>query len=179
MIKVVHIITRLILGGAQENTLLTCRGLIRSGRYDVRLLTGPAIGPEGELIEQAREWGVPLEIVPEMRREINPLRDWRSLRRIRSFLARYRPQIVHTHSSKAGIIARYAARLENVPVVVHTIHGLPFHRYERPWWNLLYRVLETRAARITDAIVCVADAMAKAAKRLGDSRPMRPVFGQN
>jgi len=77
MIKVVHIITRLILGGAQENTLLTCKGLIETGRYDVTLVTGPAIGPEGELIEQARAWGVPMEIVPEMRREIKITSRWR------------------------------------------------------------------------------------------------------
>jgi len=165
--KVVHIITRLILGGAQENTLLTCRGLVQSGRYDVTLVTGPAIGPEGELIEQARAWGVPLEIIPEMRREINPLRDWRSLSAIRAFVAGHRPQIVHTHSSKAGIIGRYAARKEHVPVIVHSIHGLPFHRYEKPWNNWLYRELETRAAEYTDAIVCVADAMAAAAVGAG------------
>jgi len=165
--RVVHIITRLILGGAQENTLLTCRGLMQSGRYDVTLVTGPAVGPEGELVEQAREWGVPLEIIPAMRREINPLRDWRSLAAIRAFIARHRPQIVHTHSSKAGIIGRYAARKEHVPVIVHSIHGLPFHRYERPWNNWLYRELETRAAEYTDAIVCVADAMTAAAVDAG------------
>lgn len=165
--KVVHIITRLILGGAQENTLLTCRGLMQSGRYEVTLVTGPAIGPEGELIEQARAWGVPLEIIPEMRREINPLRDWRSVAAIRAFIAGRKPQIVHTHSSKAGIIGRYAARKEHVPVIVHSIHGLPFHRYEKPWNNWLYRELETRAAEHTDAIVCVADAMTAAAVDAG------------
>ena len=167
MIKVVHIITRLILGGAQENTLLTCRGLMQTGRYDVTLVTGPAIGPEGELLEQAREWGIALEIVPEMRREINPLNDWRSLQKIRAFLADRKPEIVHTHSSKAGIVGRYAARKAGVPIIVHTVHGLPFHRYEKRWRNWLYRDLETRAAEHTDVIVCVADAMTDAAVEAG------------
>ena len=167
MIKVVHIITRLILGGAQENTLLTCRGLVQTGRYDVTLLTGPAIGPEGELVDQARAWGVPLEIIPEMRREISPLNDRRALNTIRAFLAGRTPSIVHTHSSKAGIIGRYAARKAGVPIIVHTIHGLPFHRYEKRWRNWLYRELETRAAEHTDAIVCVADAMTDAAVDAG------------
>lgn len=160
MIKVAHIITRLILGGAQENTLLTCRGLMDTGRYDVTLVTGPAIGPEGELLEQAKHWEIPTEIIPEMRREIHPLRDWTSLKKIRAFLADYKPDIVHTHSSKAGIIGRYAAKKEGAPIVVHTIHGLPFHRYERAWKNHIYTELERRAAEYTDVIVCVADAMA-------------------
>jgi len=165
--KVIHIITRLILGGAQENTLLTCRGLLRTGRYDVTLVTGPAIGPEGELLEQARAWGVPVEVVPEMRRELNPLHDWRSFAKIRRLLAAAKPDIVHTHSSKAGIIGRFAARKEHVPVIVHTIHGLPFHPYEKWWKNYLYVDLETRAAECSDAIVCVADAMSAAAQRAG------------
>lgn len=167
MIRVAHIITRLILGGAQENTLLTCRGLMQTGRYDVTLVTGPAIGPEGELLEQAKQWGIPLEIIPQMRREIHPLRDWISLKRIRAFLAENKPQVVHTHSSKAGIIARCAARKEKVPIIVHTIHGLAFHRYERPWKNFIYTELERRAAEHTDAIVCVADAMAEQACEAG------------
>lgn len=167
MIRVAHIITRLILGGAQENTLLSCRGLMQTGRYEVTLVTGPAIGPEGELLEQAKEWGVPLEIIPEMRREVHPLRDWTSLKKIRAFLAENKPQIVHTHSSKAGIIARHAAWKENVPIIVHTIHGLPFHRYERRWKNFIYTELERRAAEHTDAIVCVADAMADQACEAG------------
>ena len=167
LIKVAHIITRLILGGAQENTLLTCRGLMETGRYDVTLLTGPAIGPEGELLEKAKEWRIPLEIIPEMRREVHPLRDWASLKKIRSFLADRKPDIVHTHSSKAGILGRYAAKKEGVPVIVHTIHGLPFHRYERAWKNYLYTELERRAAEQTDLIICVADAMAHQACEAG------------
>ncbi|MBL7223966.1 MAG: glycosyltransferase family 1 protein, partial [Candidatus Brocadiae bacterium] len=72
VIRVAHIITRMILGGAQENTLLTCRGLLEHPEYEVHLVTGPAIGPEGELLGEAERLGIPVTIVPEMRREIHP-----------------------------------------------------------------------------------------------------------
>jgi len=167
LIRVAHIITRLILGGAQENTLLTCRGLLETGRYDVTLLTGPAIGPEGELLDLARQWQIPVVLVPEMRREIHPLRDWKTLRRLRKWLAANPQDIVHTHSSKAGILGRYAAKKAGVPVIVHTIHGLPFHPYQSERKNRLFIELERRAAEWSDAVVCVADAMAQQAEAAG------------
>lgn len=166
-VKVVHIITRMILGGAQENTLLTCRGLHENPDYDVTLVTGPALGPEGELLSEAERLGLRVIIVPEMRRAIHPWRDYVSLRELRRILREIRPQVVHTHSSKAGILGRRAAHAERVPVVVHTIHGLPFHPYEKGWRNALYVRLERAAARWSDKIVCVADAMADQAVAAG------------
>lgn len=157
----------MILGGAQENTLLTCRGLHESGEYDVTLVTGPAIGPEGELLSQAERLGLRVVLVPQMRRAIHPWRDLAATRALRRIIRNLRPQIVHTHSSKAGILGRYAAHAEGVPVVVHTIHGLPFHPYEAGWRNALYKWLERKAARWSDRIVCVADAMADQAVAAG------------
>jgi len=166
-IRIVHIITRMILGGAQENTLLTCRGLHGNSDYGVTLVTGPALGPEGELLSEAERLGLNVLIVPQMRRAIHPLRDFASVRALRHILREIRPQIVHTHSSKAGILGRYAAHAEHVPVTVHTIHGLPFHPYEKGWRNRLYVWLERKAARWSDALVCVADAMADQAAAAG------------
>ncbi|MBM4038023.1 MAG: glycosyltransferase family 4 protein [Planctomycetes bacterium] len=157
----------MILGGAQENTLLTCRGLHERPDYDVTLVTGPALGPEGELLTEAEKLGLRVIVVPEMRRAIHPWRDWVAARKLRRILRDLRPDIVHTHSSKAGILGRYAARAERVPVVVHTIHGLPFHPYERGWKNRLYVWLERKAARWSDKIVCVADAMTEQAVAAG------------
>ena len=73
--KICHIITRMILGGAQENTLLTCEGL-RARGHDVTLLTGPALGPEGELLQRARAGGYRVVVIDPLRREIRPLQDW-------------------------------------------------------------------------------------------------------
>src|SRR5882672_1756575 len=107
--KTVHIITRLILGGAQENTLLTVDDQHHLWHDEVTLITGPAIGPEGSLIERAQARGLDLRVIPELRREIHPRRDWRSYRQIVRLLREIGPQVVHTHSSKAGILGRAAA----------------------------------------------------------------------
>jgi len=157
--RVAHVITRLILGGAQENTLLTVEGLQRMPEYEVVLITGPAIGPEGELVERARRNGVRLDIIDAMRREMDPARDAIALLELLRHLKRFRPDVVHTHSSKAGILGRLAARLLRVPAIIHTIHGLPFHPYEGKWRNRLFISLERLAARWSDKVITVADAM--------------------
>jgi len=166
-----HIITRMILGGAQENTLYTCTGLRSSGRWEVELVTGPAEGPEGELVDEARRQGVAVTVMPEMLRAISPLADWRCYRRLVRMMRERRPAIVHTHSSKAGVLGRMAAARAGVPVVIHTIHGLPFHPYEKWWRNRIYIGAERYAARRSHRIICVADAMRRQALAAGVGRP--------
>ena len=168
--NVTHVITRLILGGAQENTLLTCEGLHERG-HDVTLVTGPALGPEGQLMTRAEHGGYRVVVLDDLRREISPRRDWRVLRQLRQLLREARPDVVHTHSSKAGILGRRAARQVGGMAVVHTIHGLPFHPYQSGLKNRLYIALERRAARESDAILCVADAMTRQALAAGVGRP--------
>ncbi|MHC4508805.1 MAG: glycosyltransferase family 4 protein [Planctomycetota bacterium] len=107
--RIVHIITRLILGGAQENTLITCKVLAQRG-HDVTLITGPALGPEGELFEQAKGQGFDVVVVDKLRRAINPVNDTISYIELKKLLRRLQPDIVHTHSAKAGILGRFAAR---------------------------------------------------------------------
>jgi glycosyltransferase involved in cell wall biosynthesis len=168
--KICHVITRMILGGAQENTLLTCEGLHERG-HDVTLITGPALGPEGQLITNARNGGYRVIEIDQMRRPINPIRDHRAYRRLLRLLRDLRPDIMHSHSSKAGILARKAAAKVGGMKIVHTVHGLPYHRYLSPWRNKLYIALEKRAARRSDAIISVADAMTRQALAAGVGRP--------
>jgi glycosyltransferase involved in cell wall biosynthesis len=156
--KVVHIITRLILGGAQENTLLTVDDQHHLWKDEVALVSGPAIGPEGSLVERARDRGLDLRIIPELRREIHPWRDWKSYRHILQLLREIRPDIVHTHSSKAGILGRVAAHRLKIPVV-HTIHGSPFHPFQSRLAYRFYVKAETAAARYCDKLISVCDAM--------------------
>jgi glycosyltransferase involved in cell wall biosynthesis len=157
--RIAHVITRLILGGAQENTLLCCEDLLRRYGDDVLLVTGPPLGPEGSLLDRARAGGVPLEIIPELRRAINPWRDLAAYRHLRQTLRSFQPEVVHTHSAKGGILGRAAAWSIGVPAVVHTVHGAPFHPYQ-PWAaRALGRACERWAARRSDALVSVADAM--------------------
>jgi glycosyltransferase involved in cell wall biosynthesis len=168
-VRICHVITRMILGGAQENTLLTCEGLHARG-HDVTLVTGPALGPEGELMTRARAGGYRVVVVDPLRREVHPLRDLAALRSLGRALAGIRPDIMHSHSSKAGILARRAAAGFRGIRIVHTIHGLPFDEYQ-PWWrNRLYTALERRAARNAHALISVADAMTAQALAAGVGR---------
>jgi len=168
--RIAHVITRLILGGAQENTLLTCEGLAARG-HEVSLLTGPALGPEGQLFDRALAGGYRVEVIDALRRPIRPSRDAAAYRAVRRLLRELAPTLVHTHSSKAGILARRAAARCGAPIVVHTIHGLPFHPYQSWWLRRLFIAMERRAARHTDAIVSVADAMTRQALAAGVGEP--------
>jgi glycosyltransferase involved in cell wall biosynthesis len=156
--RIVHVITRLIVGGAQENTLLSCEGQHDRG-HDVTLVTGPALGPEGSLMERAKSYGYRVVEVDDMRRSILPVKDFRTYRRLVCLLRELKPHVVHTHSSKAGILGRWAARAAGAPAIVHTVHGLAFTASTSPAVNWVYKVQERHAAPITTRIVCVADAM--------------------
>ena len=169
--RIVHVITRLIIGGAQENTLLTVEGLHHHYHDDVTLLTGPAEGPEGDLFDRARQLGLKVEVMPELVRPIRPFVDLKAYFKLRAAFRRLKPDVVHTHSSKAGILGRAAAWHERVPVVVHTIHGMPFGEFETPLKNRLYITLERWAARRCHAIVSVCDAMTAQALAAGVGRP--------
>lgn len=155
---VAHVITRMIIGGAQQNTLFTCEDQHRDFDDEVTLITGPAIGPEGSLMDRARDAGFRIVEIPELRRSIQPWRDWSSYRRLVSVLRDLKPDVVHTHSSKAGIIGRRAAAAANIPVV-HTIHGASFHRGQSALASGVYRSLERWAARRTDAFISVCDSL--------------------
>jgi glycosyltransferase involved in cell wall biosynthesis len=155
--RVAHIITRLIIGGAQENTLLNVEDQHRLGD-DVILITGPGLGPEGSLEQRARAGGLDVRIVPEMQRSIHPIRDWSSYRSLLTLLREIQPQIVHTHSSKAGILGRAAAARLGIPAV-HTIHGAAFHYGQSALAHRLYIAAEKWAAPRCRRLISVCDAM--------------------
>ncbi len=190
--KIVHIITRLIVGGAQENTLLTCEGLHARG-HNVTLITGPTTGPEGQLVERARQGGYRVIEIESLQREINPLKDISAYKKLKQIIQELDPDIVHTHSAKGGILGRWAAyafriktgsccgRLEKFeqaqakshgkPKIVHTIHGLAFHPYESAFKNKLYIAAEKATSKRCDMILSVAQAMTDQALVVGIGRP--------
>jgi len=174
ILKIVHIITRLILGGAQENTLITCKVLAQRG-HDVTLVTGPALGPEGELFNQAQGQGYKVVVVDRLRRPINPFNDVVSYFQIKKLLRQLQPDIVHTHSAKAGILGRFAGsklKTQNPKLkIVHTLHGLAFHPYQSGALNKFYIAVEKSAARRTDFFISVADAMTTQATAVGIGKP--------
>jgi len=171
-LRIAHIITRLILGGAQENTLITCKLLAERG-HEVTLITGPALGPEGELFNQTKGQKYQTIVIDEMRRAIEPVKDFVSYRKLKKLLRQWQPDIVHTHSAKAGILGRYAGNAlkgdwtPGRPAVVHGIHGLAFHPYQSQWINRIYVAIEKAAAKHTDHFVSVADAMTDQCKAAG------------
>lgn len=156
--NVVHFITRLIIGGAQENTLLTVEDQHRDYGDKVTLITGPGLGPEGSLEERARRGGFDFRMLPELHRSIRPWQDWKAYRALNAMLQEIKPDIVHTHSSKAGILGRAAAAKLGIPAV-HTIHGASFHYGQNPIAFELYRLAEKWAARRCAKFISVCDAM--------------------
>lgn len=182
--RILHVSTRLILGGSQENTVLTCEEQARRG-HEVHLAYGPIYGPEGSLRERVEAFSTPdgrrigTHLVPSLVREVSAWKDWRAWRELAALVRRLRPDVVHTHSSKAGILGRGAAwgvlgdaRAAGAAwprgmVVLHTIHGPPFMpmegsaltRWKTRGVNHAYTLAERWAARRCHAIISVADAM--------------------
>jgi glycosyltransferase involved in cell wall biosynthesis len=211
-VRILHISTRLILGGSQENTVLSCEGQANLG-HDVHLAFGPIHGPEGSLLDRVQNFratptpvplmaappptsvqmqprpegtgvgrpppvarpaspssprGITTHIIKDLVRELAPLTDFDAYRALKKLIRDLQPDIVHTHSSKAGILGRAAAwgvsgggGNAGKIGVVHTIHGPPFHPYEKPWRNRLYIESEKFAAKRCHRIVSVADAMTR------------------
>lgn len=154
--KVLHLITRLIVGGAQENTIASV-GRVAPERYKSHLWIGPQTGAEGSLIEDARARGIVLTVLPNLVREIDPRRDLLALVQLVTLLRRERFDIVHTHSSKAGILGRVAARLAGVPHITHTVHGWGFHEHMPTVLRKFYVALEKIMRPWTNPLVSVSN----------------------
>jgi len=169
--RVVHVITRLIVGGAQENTLASVLGLRQRHGWEVKLISGPTRGPEGSLEPVAAAVPGLLEIEPSLIRPLHPWQDTRAWLRLTQRFRHWRPDLVHTHSGKAGFVGRLAARRAGVPVIVHTIHGPSFGTFQGPLANWIFRTAEQWAGRVTTHFVVVAEAMARQYLAAGIGRP--------
>lgn len=169
--RVIHVITRLIVGGAQENTVATVMGLRRYAGVEVRLISGPTSGPEGSM--EAEVTAVPslMTVVPELVRPVRPIEDHGALKKLEKIFREQKPDIVHTHSGKAGILGRLAARRAGVPVVIHTIHGPSFGKFQGRPANFIFRLAEKYAGGATTHFVVVAEAMKTLYLAAGIGRP--------
>ena len=160
---VCHIITKLELGGAQQNTLFTVSHLDAS-RFRAVLITGEP----GMLDQDAKALpGVDVYQVPTMVRPLRPWRDLRALVFLTVLLRTLKPAIVHTHSSKAGVLGRLAAWFAGVPIIIHAIHGFGFTRYQHPLLRYLLLSVERIVARITTRFFAVSEANYRQGVTLG------------
>jgi glycosyltransferase involved in cell wall biosynthesis len=150
-VKVAHVITRLDLGGAQQNTLYCCANHDRK-KFEVVLIAGIGgyLDPEAKKSKNYKTY-----FLPELKHAIHPWWDLVALLKLSSILEKEKIQIIHTHSSKAGFLGRWAARLAGVPNVVHTVHGWGFFKNQFFMTRFLYQTLERWAAPITDALIVV------------------------
>ena len=169
--RVTHIITRLVIGGAQENTLATITGLRQKPGVEIKLISGPTTGPEGSLEPEAAKIPGLLTLVPELVRPVHPLKDLLALRKLEQILRTQQPDLVHTHSGKAGILGRLAAKRAGVPIIIHHIHGPSFGPFQGAVANFIFTAAEKYAARVTDHFFCSADAMTKLYLAAGIGRP--------
>src|SRR5215471_1743716 len=164
--KIFHVITKLELGGAQKVTLMTLERLPRE-RYQLALLTGP----EGLLVDWANQIpDIERFWLPSLVREVRPVQDFITLFQLWRLFRREKPQLVHTHSSKAGILGRWAARLAGVPFIFHTAHGFGFNDFQRPAVRNFYISLERLTSKITTRLFLVSQANAVKAEKCGMTR---------
>lgn len=169
-VRVLNSITRMIVGGAQLTALQTCR-LLDGSRYEPTLMTGPELGPEGDLLTRARTEAFPTVLIPSLGREIRPWRDAVAYRAIRSHIDGGGYSIVHTHTSKAGILTRLAAHRAGVPVILHTAHGWQWTHARGRVMNRIIVRSERAAARYTDRIIVVAEKDREKGLAAGVGRP--------
>jgi glycosyltransferase involved in cell wall biosynthesis len=169
--RVFHVITRLVVGGAQENTVATVLGLREKPGIQVQLLSGPTRGPEGSLESEVENIPGLSMVVPDLIRPVHPFRDFRALKMLENIFHEQKPDIVHTHSGKAGILGRLAARRAGIPIIIHTIHGPSFGTFQNGLSNFTYRPAERYAARMTTHFVVVAEAMKNQYLAAGIGKP--------
>jgi glycosyltransferase involved in cell wall biosynthesis len=164
-IKVIHVITRFDKGGSAENTFLTICGLDKE-KYEILLIKGFSREScvsllETEAVEsnlaELEKCGVRILTIPELQRNINPVKDLKAFFKLMNILKCEKSDIVHTHTSKAGILGRWSAFLSKVPVIVHTPHGHVFWGYFNKWNTSIVVFLERLAALITDRIITLTE----------------------
>jgi glycosyltransferase involved in cell wall biosynthesis len=156
-IKILRVIARLNMGGPALHVAYLTEGLTRRG-YDTTLVAGSLARGEDSMAFVANARGVEVVQIDELGREISPLRDLMATIRLARLIRKERPQILHTHTAKAGTVGRVAARLagsRKPPIVVHTFHGHVLRGYFGPVRTLLFRLLERWLAAGTTALIAV------------------------
>ena len=170
-VRVMRIISRMNIGGPAIHVVLLNHGL--ADRYDSLLVTGTEGAGEGSLRDLAHQRRLRLEVIPELGRDISLKSDLVALVKLYRLMRRERPQIVHTHTAKAGFVGRLAARLAGVPIILHTFHGHVFHGYFSPRKTRLFLALERVCARFSTRIITISPHLREEIAAYGVIRPDR------
>ena len=165
-VRVLRIFSRLNVGGPSVHVILLTAGLKDRG-YETQLVIGQESPREGNLFDLAARKGVACVAMPGLGREVRPWRDLRALLGLYRMMRTFRPHIVHTHTAKAGMLGRLAARVAGVPVVVHTFHGHVLRGYFGPLTTAFYRAMERGLGASSDVLVAVSDAVKRDLVGLG------------
>ncbi len=165
-VRVLRLFSRLNVGGPSVHVILLTAGLKDRG-YETQLVIGQESPREGNLLDLAARKGVACVAMPGLGREVRPWRDLRALLGLYRLMRSFRPHIVHTHTAKAGMLGRLAARVAGVPVVVHTFHGHVLRGYFGPVTTAFYRAMERRLGASSDVLVAVSDAVKRDLVALG------------
>ena len=155
-IKVLHIITRLDLGGSSTNTIETVARLDRN-KYDAHLSFGRTHDPEGKIISSLKKRGILFTQIDDLRREIHPWLDLKSFFLLLREIKAGQYDIVHTHTSKAGVVGRWAAKFAGVKCIIHTPHGHIFYGYFNSFISKIFIAIEQFTALITHKIITLTE----------------------
>ena len=155
-VKILRIIARLNIGGPAKHVVLLTANLSKD-RYDSTLISGPVGDGEGDMSYLAKDSGIKHIFISQLSRNINPFADLMAFAKIFRIIAREKPDIVHTHTAKAGTIGRAAAILAGVPVRVHTFHGHVFYGYFNKLLTAYFLTIERVLARFTDRIIAISE----------------------
>ena len=151
-VKIIRIITRLNIGGPAQHAIFLTRSM-QGDHFKTTLTTGVCGRGEVDMMYLAKELGVEPIVVREMSREVNPLKDLAALFRIYKIIKKEKPDIVHTHTAKAGTLGRLASILAGKAIRVHTFHGHSLEGYFGRIKNLVFAFIEKILARFTDRII--------------------------
>ena len=169
-IRVARVIARLNIGGPAQHAILLAAGLDRT-RFATTLVTGVVGRGEGDFSGMAHARGVDPVVIPELGRAIHPARDLMALIKLVRLFRALRPDIVHTHTAKAGTLGRLAARFARVPVKIHTFHGHVLEGYFPRPVTRAFLEIERRLARTTDRLVTVSPRLKAQLLAMGIGRP--------
>ncbi len=153
MPRILRILNRFNLGGPTYNAAYLTKYM--SSNYETMLVGGPNDPSEKNSEYIVKQLGVEPIIIPEMRRELSPVNDYQAFKKLKAIIRDFKPDIVHTHASKAGALGRHAALSMNVPFIVHTFHGHVFDAYFSQWKTSFYKTVEKYLAGRTDKIIAI------------------------